>query len=121
MKEILYVFLGGGIGSVARYLLGKLVGSGWPMDFPLATFLTNIAGCFLVGLSGAWIVRHCLQEEWRLFLVVGLCGGFTTFSTFGKESLALMQDGHILWLCLYVLASVAFGIVAVWAGSKVIA
>lgn len=104
MKELLLVFIGGGSGSMLRYLLGRYIGSS---AFPLGTFAVNVVGCFLIGLLGAWIVRHSLSPDLRLLLVVGLCGGFTTFSTFSNEALGLMRSGQPLLCFAYIVASVA--------------
>jgi len=86
MKKILLVFLGGGTGSVLRYLVShgrfSLV-----QGFPLATLCVNILGSFLIGFLSAWVARTILTNDLRLLLVVGLCGGFTTFSTFSNEGL----------------------------------
>ena len=84
---------------------------------PLGTLLVNLAGCLAIGLVvGAFARAGALSQEWRLFLVVGLLGGFTTFSAFGLETLALLRRGETAWAAGYVLASVAGGVVAVALG-----
>ncbi len=105
----LCVFLGGGAGSVLRYLVGLWVGS---TAFPWATFAVNAVGSLAIGLFGGWASRFGWSEALRLSLVVGLCGGFTTFSTFSKESLALIEGGSYGLFTLYVAGSVALGIAA---------
>ena len=105
----LFVFLGGGTGSVLRYLVGLWIGSG---AFPWATFAVNAVGSFAIGLLGGWASRFGWGEALRLSLTVGLCGGFTTFSTFSKESLALIESGRYSLFVLYVVGSVALGIIA---------
>ena len=105
----LFVFLGGGTGSVLRYLVGLWIGSG---AFPWATFAVNAVGSFAIGLLGGWASRFGWGEALRLSLTVGLCGGFTTFSTFSKESLALIEGGRYSLFVLYVVGSVALGIIA---------
>ena len=105
----LFVFLGGGTGSVLRYLVGLWIGSA---TFPWATFAVNAVGSFAIGLLGGWASRFGGGEALRLSLTVGLCGGFTTFSTFSKESLALIESGSYGLFTLYVAGSVALGIVA---------
>ena len=87
----LFVFLGGGTGSVLRYLVGLWIGSA---TFPWATFAVNAVGSFAIGLLGGGASRFGWGEALRLSLTVGLCGGFTTFSTFSKESLVLMESGR---------------------------
>lgn len=109
----LFVFLGGGIGSVLRYLAGMWIGSG---AFPCATLAVNAIGSLAIGLFGGWAVRFGWSDEMRLLLTTGLCGGFTTFSTFSKESLALIEGGRYSLFVFYVAGSVALGIIAAGLG-----
>lgn len=105
----LLVFLGGGIGSVLRYL----VGLGLPFKvghFPIATFLVNVFGSFLIGVIAALAVKFNWNESYRLALTVGFCGGFTTFSTFSREGLSFIESGRWGLFTLYAVCSVAFGI-----------
>jgi len=120
MKELVYLFLGGGLGSVFRYLLHVLInGKGSVVGFPWSTFITNIAGSLLIGVFYALSARFQFSTETRLFLTVGLCGGFTTFSTFSNESLFLFREGAFGTLIAYIVLSVILGILAVWAGACV--
>lgn len=115
IKEILYIGAGGFIGSVLRYLLTIAMKS--QSAFPWGTFTVNIIGCLLLGLFCGIIGRHPnFPQSANLFLTVGLCGGFTTFSTFSKESLTLLQNGNIGAFCFYALGSVILGIVAAATG-----
>ena len=107
--NVLCVFFGGGTGSVLRYLVGLWIGS---TAFPWATFAVNAVGSLAIGLFGGLAARFGWGEALRLSLVVGLCGGFTTFSTFSKESLALIEGGSYGLFSLYVAGSVALGIAA---------
>ena len=107
------VFIGGGIGSVLRYAVGLCIGAA---AFPWATFAVNVSGSFAIGLFGGWSDRFGWSEAVRLALTVGLCGGFTTFSTFSKESLALVQSGRWCTFVAYAIGSFAFGLAAVAAG-----
>ena len=107
------VFVGGGIGSVLRYMVGLCIGA---QAFPWATLTVNICGSLAIGLFGGWSERFGWPETVRLALTVGLCGGFTTFSTFSKESLALAQSGRWGAFAAYTLGSVALGIAAVAVG-----
>ena len=111
--NVLLVFLGGGTGSVLRYLVGMWIGSA---VFPWATFAVNAVGSFAIGLLGGWASRFGWGEALRLSLTVGLCGGFTTFSTFSKESLALVEAGRWCAFAAYAIGSVAVGIAAVALG-----
>ena len=109
----LFVFLGGGAGSVLRYLVGLWIGS---TAFPWATFAVNAVGSLAIGLFGGWASRFGWSETLRLSLMTGLCGGFTTFSTFSKESLALAEAGRWCAFAAYAIGSVAIGIAAVALG-----
>ena len=109
----LFVFLGGGIGSVLRYLAGMWIGSG---AFPCATLAVNAVGSLAIGLLGGWAARLGWSETLRLSLTTGLCGGFTTFSTFSKESIALAESGRWSAFAAYAIGSVAVGIAAVALG-----
>ena len=111
--NFLWVFIGGGIGSVLRYAVGLCIGAAM---FPWATFAVNVGGSFAIGLFGGWSERFGWSESMRLALTVGLCGGFTTFSTFSKESLALVQSGRYCTFAAYAIGSVAIGLAAVTLG-----
>jgi len=119
MKELLLVFLGGGTGSVLRYLLSQMR---LPLAqvFPLPTLCINVLGSFLIGLFSAWALRSMLTNDLRLLLVVGFCGGFTTFSTFSNEGLQLLRSGDVMMYAIYVLLSVLGGICACWMGWKIV-
>ena len=121
MKEFVYIFLGGGLGSVSRYLLHLLInGRGPVVGFPWSTFTINILGSLLIGMFYALSARFHLSNEVRLFLTVGLCGGFTTFSTFSNESLFLFKEGMYFTLASYIILSIILGILAVLAGAYLI-
>jgi CrcB protein len=110
------VFVGAGIGGVLRYGVGRWLPTAEP-GFPWATLLVNVAGCLVIGLIG-WTWG---REEWvRLGLMVGVLGGFTTFSAFGRETVMLMEAGRWGVGVAYVMASVGLGLAAVWAGSRVV-
>src|SRR5215468_3938654 len=106
-RNILLVGLGGLLGSIARYLVTVLFAGQFATSFPLATFVVNISGCFIIGILFALSERGSgLSPEWRIFLTTGFCGGFTTFSTFSYESIKLIQDGEFFYLGMYVVLSV---------------
>ncbi len=111
--NFLWVFIGGGTGSALRYLVGLWIAS---TAFPWATFAVNAVGSLAIGLFGGWAARFGWSESVRLSLTVGLCGGFTTFSTFSKESLALAEAGRWCAFAAYAIGSVAIGIAAVALG-----
>lgn len=117
VKNILLVGIGGGIGSIARYLLQKWVYLIYPHPFPWGTFLVNILGCFLIGIIyGAAEKSNLLIYEWRLLLTAGFCGGFTTFSAFAFENMNLLRGGNVTYFLLYIGLSVIVGIAAVFGG-----
>jgi len=115
-----FVGLGGAAGSVARYLLGliPLPGGG---GFPFATLGINVLGAFCIGVLAALAGRYtAMDPRLLLFLKVGLCGGFTTFSTFCGETAELLRSGRVWLAVLYAAASVLLGVAAVFAGRNVV-
>jgi fluoride exporter len=118
MVEVLFVGAGGFLGAIGRYLLAGAVYQLFPnSSFPSGTAVVNILGCFLIGLlNGLFEVRQVFGPETRLFLLIGVLGGFTTFSTFGFETLALMKDGEFLSAAMNVLVQVVLGLAAVFIG-----
>ncbi len=117
MKELLYVFIGGGLGSLVRFLLGKWVNSFHNSNFPFGTFIINIVACFVLGFFiGLVDQKQILSPAIRLFLVVGFCGGFSTFSAFSSETLMLIQQGQNSTMLLYVLLSVVVCLIATFGG-----
>jgi CrcB protein len=118
MPVIVGVALGGALGSSARYGLDRLIERRSAAVFPLSTFTVNVTGCFLIGLvSAALVERHHLSAWLRIGLVVGVVGGYTTFSTFAQEALDL-NDIHQAGVAVaYVVASLGVGLAAVYAGA----
>lgn len=116
MKSIIYVFIGGGTGSALRYLMQMIINRNIITAFPLGTFVVNIIGCMLIGMFYTLSDRFSLSQDVRLLLTVGLCGGFTTFSTFSTESLNLLKGELYGMFLLYTLSSVAVGIILTFAG-----
>jgi CrcB protein len=115
MPMLLAVAVGGATGSVARYVLGLLLlraSSG----FPVSTLLINVAGSFLIGLLARLFDAPDHHQVLRVALTVGICGGFTTFSTFSAETVTLLQEGKAGRAALYVTVSLVLGVLATFAG-----
>jgi CrcB protein len=115
IKQLILVGLGGGIGSMMRFLVSRIPFA--QSSFPWATFVVNIAGCLLIGVLIGLSVKHqFLDANMKLLLVTGFCGGFTTFSAFSAENVHLYQAGNYCMLALYILLSVIIGLAAVLLG-----
>lgn len=120
MVECIIVGAGGFIGAILRYLIG-LIPISPESGFPVKTFLINIIGAFVIGIVAALAARNSLDPKISLFLKVGICGGFTTFSSFALETNQLMAKGQIATSVCYVTLSVLFGVLAVFAAQKIFA
>jgi len=126
MLKLMLVFLGGGLGSAARYGIGQLVSRYTPTDleprhwldlYPLSTMLVNLIGCAIIGGAWAWAIARGQQSSpAMIFLVVGVLGGFTTFSSFGWETIELIQNQRIGMATIYVLLSLTLGLLGVLGG-----
>ncbi len=116
IKNFLLIGLGGGIGSMCRYLASQLLLN---KSFPVATLLINIAGSFIIGMVAAYALKsEWFAANWKLFLATGICGGFTTFSAFSLENLQLLQQGKYLWSLFYIATSIVLGLTATFFGYK---
>ena len=112
LRALLLVGLGGAVGSMMRYAASILVNRAVDHSFPVATFLVNITGCFLIGLLFGFGERqHWMQGDTWLVLATGFCGGFTTFSAFASENVSLLGKGNSYSSILYIALSVVVGIV----------
>ena len=118
VSQIILVGIGGFIGSVFRFLLSGFVHRLVPLsEFPFGTLAVNVLGCLLIGLlNGLAETRQIIGPELRLLLMIGMLGGFTTFSAFGYETLALIRDAEVFRAVGNVFLQVFFGLVAVWMG-----
>jgi fluoride exporter len=117
IKNVLIVGVGGFIGSIARYFVSGLNLYFHFFEIPVGTLSVNVIGSFIIGfLTGVSEKSEIISVEWRLFLMVGLCGGFTTFSSFTNENLMLLHNGQILTVLLYTAFSILFGFSAVYLG-----
>ena len=111
IKNILIVFIGGGAGSVFRYMASLMTHKYFTGIFPLATFLVNITGCLIIGIiTGLYVKNNMTNPDIRLLLVAGFCGGFTTFSAFAQENINLIQMDQLPTAILYTTLSVIAGL-----------
>lgn len=120
MLRYTVIFLGAGAGGVLRYWLGGVVQNWWGPTFPLGTMIVNISGCLVMGfLFTAWTGPLLVRIEVRDAVLIGVLGGYTTFSSFGRETLSLAHGGEWLRAGIYVLGSVVLSLIGVWLGSMI--
>ncbi len=117
MKEIIFVGAGGFIGALLRYMISLLLVKFPQFGFPLGTFLVNIIGCIVIGfIVGIGFDKHYNVIPIKEFVIIGILGGFTTFSTFGLESFEMLQSNQFKLFFIYVLGSVIFGLMSIRLG-----
>ena len=122
MDKLLVVLAGAGLGGVARYVAGTWIMTRYGGRFPLSTFLINVTGSFLIGVLMTLFTEQLQPHpNWRLFLVVGVLGGYTTFSSFEYETFQAVRDGEHWMGLLYVAGSVVLGYAGVWLGAALTA
>ena len=116
--NVFYVGAGGALGSVGRYLVSGLVHRWLPFSsFPWGTLTVNVFGCFVIGLLGGLVeLRGFFSPDARSFLLIGVLGGFTTFSTFGHETFGFLRDGETLHAFGNIMMQLTLGLLAVWLG-----
>ena len=118
MDRYLVVLVGAGLGGLARYVAGTWIMAKYGGRFPLGTLIINVTGSFLIGVLMTRLTeRFQPHPNWRLFLVVGILGGYTTFSSFEYEIFQSVRDGARLMGMLYMTGSVLFGYIGVWLGT----
>ena len=117
LRAIILVGVGGAAGSILRFLSSHLVARLFDKPFPLPTFIVNMVGCFAMGLLFGIIGRHIpIDNDLKQLLLVGFCGGYTTFSAFAFENISLLQSGQYITLISYVILSVVIGMALLWLG-----
>src|SRR5204863_4616104 len=120
IKNFLIVGLGGAAGSMVRYAVQKILQAQAGAAFPTGTLLVNIAGCFLIGILWSLVSRSLTwNEELKLLLMTGFCGGFTTFSAFTLEGIGLLKENKAALFLIYFTASVVGGLVATFIGIRI--
>lgn len=121
LKSILIVGIGGFFGSVSRFLVNRYFQLHTLSNFPWGTFTVNILGSFIIGLVFGLSERsNLISPEWRLFLAVGFCGGFTTFSSLANDAFILLQGRELLYFSIYTAGNFFLGLLAVFAGRHII-
>ena len=116
MKEILAIMLGGGLGATSRHGVHIFVHRFAAGNFPVGTITVNMLGSFFIGLCGALLEHYKVAAEYRLFLLTGFFGSFTTFSTFARDKAELLKVGDVKTVIVYVLTSNILGVLLVFAG-----
>lgn len=117
LVRLLLVGAGGFVGASLRYLVGGLVHRWLPATFPYGTLLVNVSGCFLIGVLASLAEERMIGPLARVFWMVGVLGGYTTFSSFGYETISLLREGSHASAWANVLGQVMLGLAAVWAGA----
>jgi CrcB protein len=120
MHRLALIFLGAGCGGVLRFLLASAIQASAPPGtrwFPTGTLFVNATGCFAMGLIAA-VLLGAHKEGWRALLLIGLLGGYTTYSSFGREAVGLFSDGRPAAAALYILATNALALAGVWLGDR---
>lgn len=121
MFRIVLIFVGGGFGSVLRYLMQGWVQRLAAATFPLGTVIVNLTGCLAIGfLGGLFFGPRPINVDYRFAILVGILGGYTTFSSFAWETMKLSDDREFLYASLNVIVSVAAGLAAVWLGKQLV-
>jgi len=121
LRLVLLIGTGGFLGTVSRFLASRYLATNFASSFPLGTFAVNMLGCLLIGIIyGIAEKGDFLSTEWRLFLTVGFCGGFTTFSAFAAENMAMLRDSEFFHFFLYTGSSIFIGLLATFAGIMIV-
>jgi len=117
MLKIMVVAIGGSIGAAARYVVSTWAAERYGSDFPYGTLIVNVVGCFIIGAFMVLVTERVIANPyWRLLVAVGFVGGLTTFSSFGYETLKLVEDAQFQWAAYNIMTNFIFGFFATWLG-----
>ncbi|MDT8900340.1 fluoride efflux transporter CrcB [Anaeroselena agilis] len=120
MLKVFAVALGGSIGAATRYLVSTWSAERFGSDFPYGTLIVNVVGCFIIGAFLVLVTERVIANPyWRLIVAVGFVGGLTTFSSFGYETLKLLEDAQLQWAAYNVIANMVLGFFATWLGMTI--
>ena len=119
MHSFIAVFIGGGLGSMCRYGIAKIL-QPFEFVFPWATFLANIISCIVLGALIGWFLKNSAQDSFKLLWLTGFCGGFSTFSTFTYETYALLQDGNYFYAFTNICFSIFVCLISIWLGLRLV-
>jgi CrcB protein len=120
LRTLLLIGMGGFLGSVSRFLIGQGLHRIFDTIFPIGTMTVNVVGSFIIGVVYSLAERdNLISPEIRMFLAVGFCGGFTTFSSFAFDKLNLLKDSGFLYLSMYLGGSIFLGLLAVYLGTQI--
>lgn len=118
MQKYLYIALGGGLGSIARYWVGSTVAGRLGARFPYGTFVINITACVLLGFAMTYLGKRTgLNPSWRFFVPIGFIGAYSTFSTYEWETFSTLRSGAFFMASVYAVSSLILGLAAIWAGA----
>lgn len=121
IRTLILIGIGGGVGSILRYLTSLFAAKYFEIIFPLGTFVVNILGCLTMGILLGLFERQLLaSSDLKHLLIIGLCGGYTTFSAFASENISLFQSGNSFTAIIYMALSILVGLFALWSGLSII-
>lgn len=120
MMKVLIVAIGGSIGAATRYLVSTWAAERFGSNFPYGTLIVNVVGCFIIGAFMVLVTERVIANPyWRLLVAVGFVGGLTTFSSFGYETLKLVEDAQFQWAAYNILSNFVVGFLATWLGMTI--